>query len=589
MKMRIALQCTEFAGAVALALAALSLLACATAPERSAQGVERFDQGEKWGKSEWEDFYSRDQGSRLIPYPWIVALKQANGESLMADNLERYGYLPNDRSVPSGLPVGFVVVGNDIGMTCSACHTRQIEVDGKPYRVDGGPAIVDFESFLTELDVAVNKVLTDPQAFKQFAEEVLGSSSSGKEAKLREDVKAWFKPYHTIIEKSVTRKQIWGPARLDAVTMIFNRITGLDIGLEADGYMIPGNIKPADAPVRYPFLWNASIQDMTQWPGFAENGNRVLGLSRNLGEVIGVFALFHPHKDDGRILGIDYTDGLSANFGGLNRLEDLIRKLGPPKWPKTWPLDQTLAVKGEKLYKENCAKGCHEIKDGAVRSFTHKTWATPLQDVGTDSREYDILSREVDTGVLAGARIPFLDRPLKPHDKAFSVLSMSVTGAILQHYLPIEFDPKTRGKFGKIETLLNSYSGNLKLKEISLSDLKGAFKQPAPPADAKPFKYEARVLEGIWAAAPYLHNGSVPTLAELLKPAAERIDSFEIGPAYDVVNIGLAAEQNRFVNDVLKTTDCSDRNSGNSRCGHEFGTQLSAGDKKALLEYLKTL
>ncbi|MGH8511684.1 MAG: di-heme-cytochrome C peroxidase, partial [Gammaproteobacteria bacterium] len=91
------------------------------------------------------------------------------------------------------------------------------------------------------------------------------------------------------------------------------------------------------------------------------------------------------------------------------------------------------------------------------------------------------------------------------------------------------------------------------------------------------------------AAAPYLHNGSVPTLAELLKPAAERIDSFEIGPAYDVVNIGLAAEQNRFVNDVLKTTDCSDRNSGNSRCGHEFGTQLSAGDKQALLEYLKTL
>ena len=40
---------------------------------------------------------------------------------------------------------------------------------------------------------------------------------------------------------------------------------------------------------------------------------------------------------------------------------------------------------------------------------------------------------------------------------------------------------------------------------------------------------------------------------------------------------------------TLETTDCSERNSGNSRCGHEFGTSLSAEEKKALLEYLKTL
>jgi hypothetical protein len=95
-------------------------------------------------------------------------------------------------------------------------------------------------------------------------------------------------------------------------------------------------------------------------------------------------------------------------------------------------------------------------------------------------------------------------------------------------------------------------------------------------------------MQGIWAAAPYLHNGSVPTLAELLKPAAERVKAFKIGPAYDTVNIGLAVEQTQF-NYTLTTTDCSDRNSGNSRCGHEFGTQLSAEEKKALLEYLKTL
>jgi hypothetical protein len=115
------------------------------------------------------------------------------------------------------------------------------------------------------------------------------------------------------------------------------------------------------------------------------------------------------------------------------------------------------------------------------------------------------------------------------------------------------------------------------------ADLKGAF-IPAPAPGA----YESRVLQGIWATAPYLHNGSVPTLADLLKPANQRPAAFQIGPAYDTVNVGLAADQTMF-NYNLKTTDCNDRNSGNSRCGHEFGTQLSPAEKRALLEYLKAL
>jgi hypothetical protein len=96
------------------------------------------------------------------------------------------------------------------------------------------------------------------------------------------------------------------------------------------------------------------------------------------------------------------------------------------------------------------------------------------------------------------------------------------------------------------------------------------------------------VLEGIWAAAPYLHNGSVPTLAMLLMPAKDRTAEFAIGPTYDTDAVGLAVVQTKF-NYTLKTTDCTARNSGNSRCGHEFGTGLSAADKRALLEYLKTL
>ena len=108
------------------------------------------------------------------------------------------------------------------------------------------------------------------------------------------------------------------------------------------------------------------------------------------------------------------------------------------------------------------------------------------------------------------------------------------------------------------------------------------------PAATPAFPYESRVLQGIWAAAPYLHNGSVSTLSELLTPSGKRASEFKVGPAYDIDKVGLAVEQTRF-NFTLKTTDCNDRNSGNSRCGHDYGTTFTDKEKKALLEYLKNL
>lgn len=540
------------------------------------------DQGTKWTDSARNDFYSRDQGSQLIRLRWMVALKQPNGKPFMDESLGRYGYLPNEASRPAGLPVGFTVTsggnGQEIGMNCSACHTRQIEVAGTSYRIDGGPGIVDFQSFLADLDVAVNTILTNQQAFTDFAHAVLGSSPTAKdEETLRKEVETWYLPYHTLINRALP-EQPWGPARLDAVSMIFNRLAGLDIG-PAPTYMIPENIQPATAPVRYPFLWNASIQDKTQWPGFASNGNSILGLSRNLGEVFGVFGVFHPKKDANHLLGIDYLTNNSANFQGLTALESLVKKIGPPKWP--WKIDQTLASKGKTIYERNTKEGgcadCHGIARGETRFFKKKTWKTPILDVGTDSKEYEILSRTVKTGVLEGAKIPFLAVPLKPVDTAFNVLGTAVLGSILQHYVPIVMKTQDVAQSDNLESPF----------PLETEALQHAF--IAPAASEKPtYAYESRVLEGIWAAAPYLHNGSVPTLAELLKPAAERSSSFKVGPAYDIVNIGIAVEQTRF-DYTLQTTDCSDRNSGNSRCGHEFGTTLSSDEKKALLEYLKTL
>ena len=53
------------------------------------------DQGLNWDAASRADFYTRDQGSRMIPLAWLQALKQPNGQPFLADSLSRYGYLPN--------------------------------------------------------------------------------------------------------------------------------------------------------------------------------------------------------------------------------------------------------------------------------------------------------------------------------------------------------------------------------------------------------------------------------------------------------------------------------------------------------------
>ena len=98
-------------------------------------------------------------------------------------------------------------------------------------------------------------------------------------------------------------------------------------------------------------------------------------------------------------------------------------------------------------------------------------------------------------------------------------------------------------------------------------------------------------LDGIWARSPYLHNGSVPTLRDLLEPVRSRpakwyrgsdiLDTSKVGYRYDK---DAAAPQDLFLYDTSIA--------GNSNRGHEgkaYGTELSTADKEALVEYMKTL
>jgi hypothetical protein len=106
----------------------------------------------------------------------------------------------------------------------------------------------------------------------------------------------------------------------------------------------------------------------------------------------------------------------------------------------------------------------------------------------------------------------------------------------------------------------------------------------------KTFGYANSPLDGVWLRAPYFHNGSVPSLRDLLEPSAKRPKTFYRG--YDVYDQKKAG----FVSDVGEESGrkyflYNTEEAGNSNRGHEgkrYGTELTPAEKNALVEYLKT-
>jgi hypothetical protein len=105
--------------------------------------------------------------------------------------------------------------------------------------------------------------------------------------------------------------------------------------------------------------------------------------------------------------------------------------------------------------------------------------------------------------------------------------------------------------------------------------------------------YKAAPRDGVWATAPFLHNGSVPNLYEMLIPAKERTKKFYVGRDFDPVKVGIDTSGNsgKFLLDTSLL--------GNSNAGHSFedsprgngviGPLLTDEQRWALVEYLKSI
>jgi hypothetical protein len=526
-------------------------------------------------------FYFTSQGSQIIPYDWFLALEQADSQAPFRDNqnILKYRYLPQlpDANNPEGLPVGFVadtgVSRRWLGLTCAACHTNEIRYGTTGYRVDGAPTQGDIRALLSALVTAMQKTRDDPAKFDRFAAKVLADQNNatgqlflkGQLAAAISRRIAYNLRNFPGYNPNVPAPPPADYARLDAVDAIVNEVYHHSVKHPASP---TDNTKPATAPVSYPFLWDTPMQELEQWIGIAKSGGPldVFSLSRNVGEVLGVFADFVIPNDPSPL---GYSS--SIKFFGLVDLENELKGLWSPQWPADFlPINQADAALGKAIYQRLKCDACHALVSN--RKDPNRTIVSFMKADQTDPGSYlNFFNRTGPSGKLEGANvnlIPFTAQIPATADAGTMVTNV-VIGTILGSAWPAPPDYLSQINYGAPRP-------------------HGVLLEHAAVA----VQYKARPLNGIWATAPYLHNGSVANLDELLQPSAQRSKSFSIGVrTFDPVRVGYLTDVTGFPKFNVVDSE-GNPIAGNSNAGHEgdeYGTNLGPDERRQLIEYLKSL
>ncbi len=527
----------------------------------SARRLVWLEQGWSRGDSDW--FYTTTQGSELMPYSYFLALEQENSAELFRDvrNMQKYRYLPQSPNPtnPDALPVGFVKDGEAFGLTCAACHTTQINYRGTAMRIDGGPAMADFEGFLAEMTAALKKTEKDEAKFNRFAARVLGSrADESRRNELRVSL-GEVAAERSAYDRTNASNNHYGFARLDAFGRIFNNALTL---VDKRNGVVP------NAPVSYPHLWDAPHEDYVQWTRVSSNDG-IGSLARNVGEVVGVFAKIHPGNPPPSPFG--YKS--SVRLRNLLALEARLKTLESPRWPENilGRLDVNLVRQGKPLYDTHC-RSCHNdiVRDDPNRRVA--TVGTPISELKTDPLTAEnILKGQGRTGYLEGTREFIVNgKRFGPQAPAVQIVGNTVLRTIA-------------GQLTQVRPVQGA--GNLlQVKSSFLNGTIDARKMMSRADEGPRLQYKARPLNGIWATAPYLHNGSVANLYELMLPVEKRSLKFAVGRReFDPKNVGFATTQvpGAFVFDTSLES--------NHNTGHTYGAHFSEPERLAVLEYLKSI
>ncbi|MCA9526326.1 MAG: hypothetical protein KC549_08520, partial [Myxococcales bacterium] len=473
-----------------------------------------------WNPAETQWFYHADQGSTLLPRCVLLNLEQPTGQGRFLDPayLVRFRFL-NQRPGPGnvhGLPVGFAEHGDHIGLTCAACHTSQIEYGGVAVRIDGGAAALDMDGFLEALQAAMEATLADEAKLGRYLDDAAEGPPPGMDAR-RADAKAeleatvaWFQDYNRVND-SATKE---GFARIDAVGRIVNQVIRLTSGSE-------NSVEP-NAPNSLPVLWDAPRHDYVQWSGFSTNAG-IGSLARNAGEVVGVFGQVKVEawQDELETLR-PYFSSIEAQH--LTDMEAQLWRLQSPVWPEDVlpPIDRALAERGAAIYQRECVD-CHAIMDRADEARRVRAQVYGVDVIGTDPlAAVNFADAVIPTGLLEGSVTPEGGR-FGPEAPASALLGTLVIRSLFAQPTAL--------------TAVSLYANRYGLED---QEKQGDFTPDSEGAPTASYKaYKARPLNGVWASAPYLHNGSVPSLYDLLLPVDQRPVTFKVGRwAFDPVKVG---------------------------------------------------
>lgn len=554
---------------------------------------------EQWDATQRQTYYYTPQGTQVkgLEYDWFRALELPFSRDKFAtpDYLARFGFLvdPAQQATavnPGNLPVGFARHEDDetgrayLDVTCAACHTGELRYQGQAIRIDGGAAMHSLAStvptlrggaFGQALGMSVAFTYYNPLKFRRLAKEVLGGRYEQDRAQLRRDFKQ-------VLDRLLgTAYNDWqrglypteeGFGRTDAFGRIANSVFGDAIDA--------GNYRVANAPVSYPQLWDIWKFDWVQW-----NGSAMQPMARNIGEALGVGATLQLLHENGQPLPETerYVSGVRVR--DLHTLETTLMRLAPPRWPEEvfGKIDLNQASLGRALYRENCAH-CHEAVgkqvDKRIATSREPEWrmrVIPTSIIGTDPTAADnIADHRFNLTRLGWTQDELSRLDVRLYDEPTSSLDLSkissakglayITAYVEDRaYRDAGIGPEDRAEFDGFGL------------PIGVQEIRG---------------YKARPLDGVWATPPFLHNGSVPTLFQLLSPVAERQPVFWVGSReYDPQHLGIRTEQ--FRGGFLLDTSIT----GNSNRGHEFragcrgngviGRALGPHERWALVEYLK--
>lgn len=353
-----------------------------------------------------------------------------------------------------------------------------------------------------------------------------------------------------------------------------------------------------NAPVSYPFLWDIAQHDYVQWNGIAANAG--LGpIGRNTGEVIGVFGMLDWHEQEGfslsALIGGEFPFGThvkyesSVNVNNLERIENHLRDLTSPQWPEDilGKLDRDKINYGQVIYEQRCVS-CHAVIDRDDPERKVIANFTSVKKAGTDPKmAVNALTYTGRSGIVQDQylNVGLGNLYMEEQMPVAALLTIATTNVVATP------DPDKwwiRRGADWAYTLVSSLLDN----PVKASLKRGDYE---PDTTVNPFAslmaYKARPLNGIWATAPYLHNGSVPSLYELLLPKKKkgdadgeyRPDVFYTGSReFDPVNVGLKSQGyngSRYLTNL----------EGNSNAGHNYSDGMTRDERLYLLEYLKSL